>query len=97
MWFLHQYYLSPQKFGVMMQNVSAVKNYFKNPRWRTADTLGDSLLNHNEILQFSDFQDLGILKLKLLTAMHFRDVSCVLLNFVEISRTITEISQFVAF
>jgi len=41
---------------------------------------------------------LGILKLKFLTTNHFRDMFCIIkLNFVEIERTVAEISHYFAF
>jgi len=51
-----------------------IKNFhFKNPIWRTVDTLEKPVRHHHEILQFVDFKmaavrHLGILKLKFLTA-----------------------------
>jgi len=78
----------------MVQNTSlkyiARKTNFKNPRWRTADTLERPVLHHNEILQVFDFQDGACwnFEIKILTTLHFRDVFCIiLLNFTEISRT----------
>ena len=41
-------------------NALPIKDFhFKNPRWRTADTLERPVLHHREILQFVDFQDGG--------------------------------------
>jgi len=59
-----------------------------------------SFLHDHEILPFVDFQDGGYpsswnLKMKFLTANHFKDMFCIItLNFVEISRTAAEISHF---
>jgi len=50
------------------------------------------------IFKMAAVRHLKILKLKFLTASHFRDTFCVItLNFVEIGGTVTEISHFSCF
>jgi len=88
----------------MTQNVSlkctAVKHFScKNPRWLTDDTLERPVLHHCEILFFSIFKMAaarpGFLRLKFLTAVYFSDTLCIIVaNFVEISYSVVEISQF---
>jgi len=72
----------------------AMKNFnFKNPRWRTADTLERPVVHH--ISRFFDSQVGGcpsswIFEIVIFfTAVHFTDTLCVIApNFMEISRTV---------
>jgi len=69
-----------------------------------ADTPERPILHHQEILKLFDFLRwwltaiLGISKLTILTAMHFRDTfRFIMLYFVKIGRTVAEISHLFKF
>jgi len=68
-----------------------LKFNFKNPRWRTADTLERPVLHH-EIPRFFDLKiaalhHFGFLKLKFLIVTHFIETFCIMPNFVEVGHT----------
>ena len=76
----------------------------KNRTWRMADALEKPILHHHDILWFfkifimAAFCNLWFLKLKFVTAVHFRDMFNISMpNFVDISHTTAEISQFFTF
>jgi len=93
---LEQYDRSPQHLARWrISNVLQIKKFhFKNPRWWMADTLESFCIImrycHLSIFKMVAVRYLGILKLRILTASHYRDTFCIImLNFVETDQTTT--------
>jgi len=102
---LQQYDQSPQNLDDHVERVSQVRCRLKSFFLKMQDGGRPICLRnpfcmimkycHLSIFKMAGIHHLGILKMKFLTANHFKDMFCIItLNFVEISRTAAEISHF---
>ena len=91
-----------RKIAGLSEVYRLLKINFKNSSWWTVDTLEKPAVHHHETMRYRDVsifkaaavRHLGLLKVKFLTALHFRDTFCIIVpNFVETA----EISQFLRF